>query len=143
MTHRLCKFVSSPGKLSLLTLALLATPLAMAQTDTTGWYGGASVGQSKASIDEARITSGLLANGLIAGPISPVNRDLGYKIFGGYQFNRYWALEAGYFDLGTFGFSTTTAPAGSLAGDSRLKGLNLDAVGTLPITDKFAVFGRL
>ncbi|OIN91049.1 MAG: flagellar motor protein MotB [Comamonadaceae bacterium CG1_02_60_18] len=143
MTHQIGKHVSTPGQLSLLTLALLTAPLAMGQTNTTGWYGGANMGQSQATIDDARITSGLLSNGLIAGPISPVNRDLGYKVFGGYQFNKNFALEGGYFNLGQFGFSTTTRPAGTLAGDIRLKGLNLDAVGTLPITEKFSVFGRL
>lgn len=143
MTHQLRKHVSTPGQLSLLTLALLAAPFAMAQTDTTGWYAGGHIGQSQATIDDARITSGLLSSGLIAGPISPINRDLGYKVFGGYQFNKNFALEGGYFNLGQFGFSTTTTPAGTLTGDIRLKGLNLDAVGTLPITDKFSVLGRL
>ncbi|OIQ77242.1 outer membrane protein A precursor [mine drainage metagenome] len=141
MTHTKNTFTNSAGKLSLLSLALMAAPLAMANDN--GWYGGANIGQSQATIDDARITRGLLSNGLSAGPISDINRDLGYKVFGGYQFNKNFAVEGGYFDLGQFGFNTSTAPLGTLSGNIRLKGVNLDAVGTLPITDRFAVFGRL
>lgn len=141
MTLTSSKFVSTTGKLSLLTLALMAAPLAMAQD--AGWYAGGNIGQSNANIDDARITSGLLGSGLVTGPINDNQRDLGFKLFGGYQYNQYFSVEAGYFDLGRFGFSTTTTPAGTLNGDIRLKGLNLDAVGTLPITEKFSAIGRI
>ena len=135
------KFLRTTGKLSLLTLALMAAPFAMAQD--AGWYAGANIGQSKATIDEARISSGLLGSGLVAGPFNNTERDRGFKLFGGYQVNKYFSVEAGYFDLGRFGFTTTTIPTGTLSGDMRVKGLNLDAVGTLPITEKFSAFGRI
>lgn len=141
MTLKKIKFGNATGKLSLLTLALMAAPFAMA--DNLGWYGGANIGQSNATIDEARITSGLLGSGLVAGPFNLDERDGAYKIFGGYQFNPYFSVEAGYFDLGRFGFSTTTTPAGTLSGDIKLQGLNLDVVGTLPMTEKFSAFGRV
>ena len=63
-------------------------------------------------------------------------------MFGGYQFGRHFALEAGYFDLGKFGFTAATLPPGSLSGQAEFKGVNLDAVGSLPLTAKFSVFGR-
>ena len=141
MTLKTSKFVRTTGKLSLLTLALMAAPFAMAQD--SGWYVGGNVGQTQATIDDARITSGLLGSGLVAGPINDNDTDRGYKLFGGYQVNRYFSVEGGYFDLGQFGFSTTTTPTGTLSGDIRIKGLNLDAVGTLPLTDKFSAFGRI
>ena len=140
MTHTSRKFVTA-GKLSLLTLALMAAPFAMAQD--AGWYLGGNIGQSTATIDDARITSGLLGSGLVAGPISDDDDDLGFKVFGGYQYNKYFSVEAGYFDLGQFGFTTSTTPAGTLSGDIRIRGLNLDLVGTLPITEKFSAFGRI
>ena len=141
MTHTQRNIGRAAGKLSVLALALMAATCAMA--DNTGWYGGANLGQSQATIDGARITSGLLANGLTAGGINEINRDLGFKIFGGYQYNKYFAVEGGYFDLGQFGFNTSTVPAGTFSGEIKLKGLNLDAVGILPITEKFSVFGRI
>ena len=75
--------------------------------------------------------------------INDNNSDTAYKLFGGYQFNRNFAVEGGYFNLGKFGYTATTVPAGSLTGNIKLQGLNIDAVGMLPLADKFSVFGRL
>ena len=141
MTRTSRKFSRTTGKFSLLTLALMAAPLAMAQD--AGWYGGANIGQSNASIDNTRISSGLLGSGLTSTSIANTDRDRGFKLFGGYQYNKYFAVEAGYFDLGQFGFDANTIPTGTLSGNIKLRGLNLDAVGMLPITDKFSAFGRL
>ncbi|HSO46106.1 MAG TPA: outer membrane beta-barrel protein [Rhodoferax sp.] len=136
------KSVSRAGKLSLLTLALMAAPLAMAQ-DNAGWYAGANYGVTEATIDDDRITSGLLGSGLTVTSIADDDRDRGYKLFGGYQYNKYLGVEAGYFDLGRFGFVANTDPAGTLSGDIKVKGINLDLVGTLPITERFSAFGRV
>ncbi|OHC79477.1 MAG: flagellar motor protein MotB [Rhodoferax sp. RIFCSPLOWO2_12_FULL_60_11] len=135
------KLASASGKLSLIALAILAGPFALA--DDSGWYAGANVGRSSATIDDARITSGLLGSGLTTTAITDDNRSNGYKIFGGYQFNQNFAVEGGYFDLGNFGFNATTVPAGTLSGNIKLKGLNLDLVGALPISEKFSVLGRI
>ena len=129
------------GTLGLVALAAIAGPPAMA--DDTGWYGGLNIGQSRAKIDDAKITSTLLGAGLNTTSITDDNHDTGYKLFGGYRFNRNFALEGGYFDLGKFGFTSTTVPAGTLNGEIKLRGLNLDAVGILPITEKFSAFGRV
>jgi OOP family OmpA-OmpF porin len=123
-----------------MALAMIASPYAAA--DDTGWYGGINIGQSRAKIDDAGITRGLLGSGFTTTSISDDNRDTGYKLYGGYQLNKNFAIEGGYFDLGRFGFTATTVPAGTLNGSIRLKGLNLDAVGILPINDKFSAFGR-
>jgi OOP family OmpA-OmpF porin len=125
----------------LLALAVVISPFAVAEE--VGWYGGLSVGEARAKIDDPRITSGLLGSGLTASTIEDRNRDTGYKLFGGYQFNRNFSLEGGYFDLGKFGFTATTVPPGTLRGDLQLKGINLDAVGRLPLTEKFSAFGRV
>ncbi|OIQ92505.1 outer membrane protein A precursor [mine drainage metagenome] len=135
------KFTKISATLGLAVLAAIASSYAAA--DDTGWYGGANIGQSRATIDDARITSGLLGSGFSTTSIADDKRDTGYKIFGGYQFNRNFAVEGGYFDLGRFGFTATTVPAGTLFGNIKLRGLNLDLVGTVPITEKFSAFGRV
>ena len=113
-----------------------------AADDSSSWYGGASVGQSKARIDDSRITRGLLGQGLTTTSIADDDRDIGYKLYGGYQFNKYFGLEGGYFDLGKFGYRATTVPAGTLNGNIKLRGLNLDAIGILPLAEKFSAFAR-
>lgn len=135
------KLTRASGTLSLMTLVILASPYALA--NDSGWYAGINAGRSTAEIDDPRITSALLSSGFTTTSINDDDRDTGYKLYGGYQFNKYFALEGGYFDLGTFGFTATTVPAGTLNGTIRLKGLNLDAVGILPVTEKFSLFGRI
>jgi OOP family OmpA-OmpF porin len=78
--------------------------------------------------------------------ISDDDSDTAFKLFGGYQYNKNLAVEAGYFNLGQFGYTATTVPpatAGTLSGNIKLQGLNLDAVGMLPLDERFSVFGRL
>lgn len=135
------KSVRAARSLSLLTLALLAGPLALA--DDTGWYVGTNVGRSQAKIDATRITSGLLGSGASSVTITDDDRSSGYKLFGGYQLNNNFSLEAGYFDLGRFGYTAITVPAGSLNGKIKLRGVNMDLVGTMPVTEQLSVFGRV
>jgi OmpA-OmpF porin, OOP family len=136
------KSTHTPIVLALAALAGLAATPAAAQ-DPSGWYIGGNVGRSGATIDEERITSGLAGQGLATSGISNRDHDTAYKLFGGYQINRNFAVEAGYFDLGSFGYTASTVPLGTLSGDVRMKGVNLDLVGTLPITERFSVLGRI
>ncbi len=57
--------------------------------------------------------------------------------------NRYFAVEGGYFRLGDFGYTATTVPPGTLTGNMKVQGLNLDLVGILPLGERFEVFGRV
>jgi outer membrane protein OmpA-like peptidoglycan-associated protein/opacity protein-like surface antigen len=127
--------------LSLLAFAVVASPLAKA--DDAAWYAGVNVGQSRATIDNPRITRGLLQSGFSTTSIRDDEHDLGYKLYGGYSFNKYWALEGGYFNMGEFGFTANTMPQGTLDGRIKLQGVFLDVVGTVPLTEKFSIFGRV
>jgi OOP family OmpA-OmpF porin len=126
----------------LAAIGCLAGPTAFAQ-DSGYAYGGMSIGQSRARIDQQRITSGLLGGGLATTNFDSDNTDTAYKLFGGYQFSRHLALEAGYFNLGSFGFTATTAPPGTLNGRMWVQGLNLDLVGTLPLSERFSLTARV
>src|SRR3984885_14934034 len=112
----------------LAALALSMSPSAFA--DDAGWYTGFNAGQSRAKIDDSRIADGLLDDGLTTTSISNDDRHFGFKAFGGYEFNRYFALEAGYFNLGRFGFTADTLPAGRLRREIKNKGGDFDAVGS-------------
>src|SRR4029077_21149772 len=126
---------------TLTALALTLSPTTFAAEDV-GWYAGFNAGQSRAKIGDGRIAQGLLGDGLPTTPISNHDHHFGFKVFGGYEFNRYIALESGYFDLGRFGFTAHTTPAGSLRGDIKVNGANFDLVGSVPIAEKFSLFAR-
>ena len=136
------KYLSTSAAIGLATLAALAAPAALAQ-NTGGWYLGGNIGRTNQSSDDAAITNGLAAQGLATTSIESTGHDRGYKVFGGYQFNRNFALEGGYFDLGSFGYTARTLPLGSQTGDVGYKGLNLDLVGILPFTEKLSAIGRV
>ena len=62
------ELAKASGTLGLAALAAIASPFAMA--DDSGWYVGANVGQSRAKIDDARITGALVGGGSTATSIS-------------------------------------------------------------------------
>lgn len=129
------------SKLTLVATAVVAAPMAFAQIP--GPYVGISGGQTQATIDNKNISAGLAGQGFATSGISNSDKDSGYKVFGGYQFGRYFAVEGGYFDLGKFGYTATTVPAGTMNGAIKLRGLNLDLVGILPISDRFSLSARV
>ena len=147
-THARKNSMKTTHAVQFLSLAGIGTLMALAAAPAAAqegsyYYGGLSVGRSQARIDEERINASLLAAGLTTTGMSKDERDTAFKLFGGYQINRNFAVEAGYFNLGTFGFKSTTTPAGTLNGQIRLQGLNLDLVGTLPLTENLSAIGRI
>ncbi len=140
------KFKKASGLLGFMALTAMASSITLADdfTDDAGWYIGGNLGKTNADIDETRIANNLMGNGFSSGALlRDDTTDRGYKLYGGYQVNRYFALEGGYFNLGEFSFTSTTQPAGTFNSNIKLRGLNVDAVGFLPITEKFSAFGRL
>jgi OOP family OmpA-OmpF porin len=131
--------------LALAAIAAAASPAAMAAEQTGIWYLGIGAGQSRAKIEDSGINAVLSGTGATAAATVKNEHSFEYKAFVGYQFNRYFAVEGGYFNLGKFSFDSTTAPPGTLHGDLKNSyGLNVDALGMLPIVaDRFSLFGRV
>ena len=142
------KSTTFPGVLSLIALACLgglSTTASRAQQDMSASYPyvGVAGGRAKANVDEANIARAVTGPGLTHTITGSDERRTGYKVFGGYQMNRYLGVEAGYFNLGKSTFTSTTVPAGTLSGELRAEGFNLDLVGTAPLSDNFAFMGRI
>ena len=107
-------------KTKLLSTLLLSATLGAAafgaNAQDKGFYAGAGVGQS--FVDEGAYD----------------DEDTAFSVFGGYQFNKYFALEGGYADFGKI--ESKGAP--DLEADTAY----LTAVGSLPITDKFSAYAK-
>jgi OmpA-OmpF porin, OOP family len=114
--------MNSKPVVRVLAFILVAGGLAAgtASAAESGAYVGAGVG---ATHDEDSI------NG-----VSGQGNAVSGKLYGGYQFNRYAGIEGGYTDLGHINNST-----GTING----RAAYLDAVGTLPLTDKFSLLGSV
>ncbi|WP_051176365.1 outer membrane beta-barrel protein [Luteimonas mephitis] len=85
--------------------------------DAPGFYAGVGAGQS--FVDEGAYD----------------DEDTAFSAFGGYQFNRYFGLEAGYADLGKL---EPDAVGNALEASS----VYFTAVGTLPFTEKFSGYAK-
>ncbi len=87
------------------------------------WYAGVNFGQSRyRSVDEA----------------SANTRTEGWKVYGGYQFNKYLAVEGGYVNL-----NDMTGRTGAVVTNIDTDAWTLGAVVSYPITKKFSVMGKL
>ena len=130
--------------LYLLGIAGLGSVLATAALaqENKYYYWGLGVGQSHSQIDDRLTTNSLLGTSTSPGSFTREAQDTSYKVFGGYQLNQNIALEAGYFNLGKFTYSTSL-PAGTLNGRYETEGIHLDLVGTLPLGSHWAALARV
>ena len=98
--------------------AVLAVPsFAQTRAADSGFYGGLGLGRSDSNLGGATDSS-----------------DNAWKLFGGYQFNKYFAAEAGYMDLGSTALPGVTFDS---------KAWQASAVGSLPLTEQFSLTGKL
>ena len=138
------KLPANPLRLRLLAVASFAVVCStsvMAQ-EAPGFYVGGSVGPTRAHFNNDAYNNLARNNGFAINSSSVDNSSTGGKLFGGYQLNPNFAVEGGYFDLGRFNYSGVTS-GGTYNGNTRSHGLNLDLVGTLPLSDRFSVLGRV
>lgn len=134
------KTTRSIGTAHICLLACFLSPVALAAEP--GIYAGFNLGRTSSGVDKTRITDELFKPGFIYTSRRSETKDFGFKLYGGYQFTPYFALEAGYFDLGSYNLDTAILPSGQLLSDMAFRGINFDAVVTLPVTDKIDVFAR-
>jgi len=107
----------------------------------SAWYAGVGAGRSRADIDQSALQRTLNSNGSTLSSFNTDDRDVTWKLFVGKQLNRYFAIEAGYFELENFDFEAWTN-RGNLNGETKFRGVNLDLVGRLPITERLTFLAR-
>jgi OmpA-OmpF porin, OOP family len=138
----------SPQALRLLALtglSTLAAASALAQ-DASYYYGGLSVGQTRAKFDNETIAARQLQGNAppvgVTGIVTD-NGDTAYRLFLGYQVNHNIGFELGFFNLGKYNFRATTNPAGQLNGEMKVQGASLDLVAAFPLSENFSLLARI
>ncbi|MFC7288913.1 outer membrane beta-barrel protein [Herminiimonas glaciei] len=113
-----------------LLVVLLGTALAAPMAAyAEGAYVGVNVGRS----DQKLSVDGI-------GSIS--DSGTGYKVYGGYGFNKNFGLEAGYNKLGT-GKASYVDGANSGSISSKPSAFYLAVTGTLPVNEQFSLFAKV
>ncbi|MEO6423281.1 MAG: outer membrane beta-barrel protein [Candidatus Nitrotoga sp.] len=108
-------------------------PAAIAAPGQSAYYAGGSIGQSKYK----DIPQGLR---------NVDDKDTGYKLYGGYQINPNWGVEATYYDLGKFTGTDSVFNGSSIVpanASAEVTAWGLSGVFTAPISYGFSVFGKL
>ena len=115
------------------------------------WYVGAGFSQIFASIPEQTI-NGIdsvlsTANGAAFSVLDKDKRSPGSKFFVGYGFNPYFAVESGIAWLGkssvNMDFRSGINSVGHFHMDYKMTAAFIDAVGMLPVSDKWSFIGRV
>lgn len=125
-----------------LTLIALLASASIAPAFAGDVYVLGAVGQSKFSADKGAIDQELVHAGATSLASSLDENDTAYKIQLGYQLTPNLAIEGGYVDLGKAGYSASYT-GGAAQGSVKASGINIAALGILPLNDSFSVFARL
>lgn len=112
---------------ALATAASCALP-ALAQS----WYIGAGIGRGTLNVSGTDL-------GLPDASIG--DNTTTYTLHVGYRINPYFAVEGAYYDLGEYDFSGNLGNVG-VAGTAKAKAYALNAVGILPLSEAFDLYGR-
>jgi OOP family OmpA-OmpF porin len=125
------------------TLAVLLP--AHAQEERKGFYIGGSLGALNADdLDSGAINRALAGQGLAVRTTSVDTSDVGWKLFAGYRFNAYLAVEGGYTYLGEYAFAgQVIEDPGTASANLQADDWNAFAVGILPLGERFDVFAKL
>jgi OOP family OmpA-OmpF porin len=122
--------------LGLLLAISFGTSPAVAGDD--GFYLGGAVGGARANFDVGQ----LLVNAPAGTAFTNDTSKTGWKVFGGYQFDKYFGAELSYVNLGNYGFSGKIPPV-TFSGNVKINGLGIAATGTLPLDKGFSLFGKI
>jgi OOP family OmpA-OmpF porin len=128
---------SAAVAVALASLPLVAAAQAPAPpSHQTGFYAGVGGGITDANLDTTTFAPP-------AGTLWSKDDTAGaVKGFVGYRFNKYVAVEGGYYYLGKID-NQYAGPGGYGTATSTLDAWVLEAVGYVPLGDNFSVFGKL
>ena len=125
---------------------LLVTSAICNAADSSQFYAGGNLAYSKARYENSQLVSDLASGGITAtGTVD--NTATGGKIFAGYKLVDLFAIEVGYFDLGTVltdtGSYSRPTPASTFSGSTKIRGESIDLVWTIPVGKGFSALARL
>jgi OOP family OmpA-OmpF porin len=88
------------------------------------------------------LDSQLTAGGLTGVQSELSENSMSYKLGVGFQFNKSFAVEGSYLDLGTLGYKATHS-TGNFNLDNKVTGFNISALGLFPLNGEITAFGRV
>jgi OOP family OmpA-OmpF porin len=108
--------------------AALVVPFA---AQAAGAYVGGGFGQSAYDVDDAGMST-----------TSRDEKGSGFKLYGGYEFDKNWGVEVGYADLGKMK-NVYNVMGTNVTVTAKSYSLYVAGTGTLPLNDQFSLLGKL
>ena len=130
------------------SIALLSSMMAVSYVHADNLYVLGALGQSRFSSSGGSpqgvlaTNANLTAGGMAGSAARFDDKDFGYKLQIGYSFNQNFAVEGGYVDLGQQNYHVNFS-SGSGQAKSDDNGLNVAALGIVPIDGAFSLFGKV
>lgn len=115
----------------------------MEALDFTGVYFGFGMGQARLNGWKQYSNDFVMSSFGAPTLVSSENISTGFKVFGGYQVNQYFGVEAGFVDFNDVKSDSTVSGPRSVYTTAQNDAWTLAAVGTLPVTKNISVFGKL
>jgi OmpA-OmpF porin, OOP family len=106
-----------------------------------GPYVLGEVTHSNLSLDKGTFNDDLAAAGATGLNSSDHGSGNQWRLQAGYKFNPYFAVEAGYIDLGKADYKANFF-GGTAKGSEKAGGIDFAALGIIPVTDNFSLFGK-
>lgn len=113
-------------------LGLLASTTVLAEIQP-GFYVGAGVGSATLELDEDEELPGFKFD----------SDDTAFKVFGGYNINQYFAVEAAYFDAGKPEETVIVVQRNRGTIEVGTSGLIASVLGRVPLGNMFSLYGKL
>ena len=136
-------------KSRLVLAAICALGSGLADAQQPPWYVGGSLGNARTSRELVTNRESTIVNFQSVNSEADLS-DLGWKVFAGWQLNRYFGFEAFYTDLGKHTVHSNIVAAGNPPSTStfdlshKISGFGADMLVGSPIaTPEFIVFGRV
>lgn len=128
-----CQVLGAQRTLLIVSVAMLTQASPTYADEATGWYVGAGAGQSQGR-DYCDPQPGVVIHNCD-------DAGVAWKLFVGYEINRYLGVEGGYLNLGGFS-ANVTAPKSPASIDTRTWTGYVEGVATLPLGSRFALFAK-
>lgn len=108
-----------------------------------GFYVLGEVTGSSTSLSKSHFDNGLTGAGATSLKSKDDGKSAQWRMQGGYLFSPNFAVEAGYIDLGKSKYKASYDTAGVARGELKAGGIDVAALGILPISNAFSVFGKV
>jgi len=122
-------------------LAALAFLALASSAFADGFYGLGEVTHSSYSLDKNHFDEALITHGATGLGSSDSASGNQWRLQGGYRYNQYLAVEAGYIDFGKAKYNASFA-GGTATGSLKAGGVDVAALISMPLNDRFSVFGK-